>query len=791
MNTKVLRTLEYYKITERLEEMATSDPGRRLCRELVPSDDIAEVRTSLEETSDACDRIRLKGNFSFGDVHDMNDSLARLRVHGSLGMPELMHIGSLLSNVSRAIAYGATDESADDFRALDTYFSALIPLPRLAKEISRCIVSEDEMADSASPALADIRRRMKNISGGIHSQLESILNAHREHLMDPVITMRDSSYCLPVRIEFRNKVPGVIHDQSASGSTLFIEPTAIIKMNNDLRELQAREKQEISRILEELSALAAPEEASLRADIDTMSHLDFVFAKAKLAGAMKATCPEMNSDRIIELKDARHPLLDPERVVPINIHLGDTFDLLVITGPNTGGKTVSLKTVGLLTLMAQSGLHIPAFDGSRMSVFKEIFADIGDEQSIEQSLSTFSGHMKNIVEIVDKADCDSLCLFDELGAGTDPTEGAALAIAVLSFLHRMQVRTIATTHYAELKVFALTTSGVENAACEFDIDTLRPTYRILIGVPGKSNAFAISKKLGLPQHIIDEAGEHIEKDAAALEDLISRLEKDRIEMERERAQAQALRKELETLKARQESSEETLEARKQQILQKARDEAARILSEAKETADSSIRHINKIAQDSGLGSQLEKERERIRASLKDIESSSAPAKKSGGRSKAKPKPRELKKGDKVHVISMNLDGIVSSLPNDKGYFFVQMGILRSQVHIDDVALVDESEPYSPKKSAKSSFNGGMKSASISPEINLIGKNVDEACSELDKYLDDALLSHLSSVRIIHGRGTGALRNGIHAYLRRQGFIKSYHLAEFDDGGDAVTVVIFK
>jgi DNA mismatch repair protein MutS2 len=806
MNEKVLKTLEYHKIISRLEEMATSDPGRRLCRELVPSDDIEKIRADLEETSDACDRIRLKGPFSFGDVYEMQDSLARLRIHGSLGMAELLHIGSLLNNVSRAITYGAPEKDssgtagdvdnnisqADDFRITDTYFSALIPLPRLAREITRCIISEDEMADTASPELADIRRKMKNISGNMHNQLDSILNSHREYLMDPVVTMRDGTYCLPVRIEYRNKVPGVIHDQSATGSTLFIEPTAVIKLNNDLRELEAREKQEISRILEELSSLAAPDEPSIHTDIDIMAHLDFVFAKAKLAGDMKATCPEVNPDKIIELKDARHPLLDPAKVVPINISLGDTYDLLVITGPNTGGKTVSLKTVGLLTLMAQAGLHIPAFDGSRVSVFKEVFADIGDEQSIEQSLSTFSGHMKNIVEIVDQADGDSLCLFDELGAGTDPTEGAALAIAVLSFLHRMQVRTIATTHYAELKVFALTTAGVENAACEFDVSTLRPTYRILIGVPGKSNAFAISKKLGLPQFIIDEAGEHIEKDAAAMEDLIAQLEKDRIEMERDKAQAEALRKELEELKKKQENQEESTEARREKILQKAREEAARILSDAKETADTSIRQINKIAQDSGLGRELEKERERIRASLKSVESdSSAAVKKRSSQSTAKPKPKELKKGDKVHIISMNLDGIVSSLPNEKGNFFVQMGILRSQVNINDVALVDEPEPYSGKKAGRTSFSGGMKSASISPEINLIGKNVDEACSELDKYLDDALLSHLNSVRIIHGRGTGALKNGIHAYLKRQSFVKSYHLAEFDDGGDAITVVQFK
>ena len=797
MNEKTLRTLEYHKIIDRLTAMATSDPGRAVCRALTPSDDPEEVKGNLAETGDACDRIRLKGRISFGDNRDLGGSLARLKVQAPLSMQELMHIGSLLKNAARAQAYGEPAEQDEDeeeagtLRPLDIYFRSLQPLPRLSREIERCIVSEDEMADSASPALADIRRQLRTIAGRIHSQLNSILNNHREYLMEPVIAMRDGSYCLPVRIEYKSKVPGVIHDQSATGSTLFIEPTAIIRMNNDIRELEAKEKQEIARILEMLSQMAAPEVEALQLDQDILTHLDLVFAKALLAGDMKATCPVISDEKIIDLKDARHPLLDRSAVVPISIRLGETYDLLIVTGPNTGGKTVALKTVGLLTLMAQSGLFIPAFDGSRIAVFKEVFADIGDEQSIEQSLSTFSGHMKNIVEIVDKADCDSLCLFDELGAGTDPTEGAALAIAVLSFLHRMQIRTIATTHYAELKVFALTTPGVENAACEFNVDTLRPTYRILVGIPGKSNAFAISRKLGLPQFIIDEAGSHVEKDSAAMEDLIADLDRDRLEMERLKAEAERYRAESEAMKKRYEAQEKSLEAQKEKILREAREEAQRILSDAKDTADASIRQINKIAQDSGLGKALEKERERLRSSLKNVESGMGmkPAKV---KKAPKDKPLKLQKGDRVHVISMNLDGTVSSLPNDKGYFFVQMGILRSQVHIDDVVLLEEPDAAASAKAGRSSFSGnGLKSASISPEINLIGKNVDEACAALDKYLDDALLAHLNQVRIIHGRGTGALRAGIHSYLKKQSFVKSYKLAEFDDGGEAVTVVTFR
>ena len=604
--------------------------------------------------------------------------------------------------------------------------------------------------------------------------------------MDAVITQRDGAYCLPIKSEYKNKVSGVVHDQSSTGSTVFIEPIAVIRMNNELKSLAMDEKKEIEKILENLSLLAAQYIEILRENAKTLIFLDFVYAKANLSKKMNASEPKFNSKHYINIKEGRHPLLDAKKVVPINISLGEHYDLLIITGPNTGGKTVSLKTVGLFTLMGQSGLHIPAFEGSELSVFSDVFADIGDEQSIEQSLSTFSGHMKNIVYILNHADANSLCLFDELCAGTDPTEGAALAISILSFLHRMQSRCIATTHYSELKVFALNEPGVENASCEFDVATLSPTYRILIGVPGKSNAFAIAGKLGLPDYIISEADTHLEKDAKDFEDLLTRLENDRQTIEKDKLSIQKYKREIESLKRHYNKQEENLAARKEKILEEAKEAARKILEEAKETADDTIKNINKIASGAGLGSALEEQRTRLRESINkntkatEIKQNTVKAKK----------PKELKLGDSVHVISLNLDGIVSSLPNQSGNFFVQMGILRSQVNISDVALIEEPSTK-PENKTRTRSSSMVKSATISTEINVIGKNVDEACSELDKYLDDALLAHLPGVRIIHGRGTGALQKGIHAYLKRQTFIKSYSLADFNEGGNAVTIVRFK
>jgi len=786
MNEKALKTLEYDKIINMLVSYASSELGRKKCETLLPIIDYDTIISEQKETSDAVNRIRLKGSTNFGNAKDIYASLKRLEMGSPLSIIELLNVGKLLSNVSKVKGYGYHEED-ENFDSLEHYFRELDPILVIEKEISKCIISEDMIADSASSELSRIRRQQKNITSKMHSELNTILNAHREYLMDNVITMRNGSYCLPVKSEFKNKVQGIVHDQSATGSTFFIEPLAVIRMNNELRELEIKEKKEIEIILERLSTMVSPYTKVIRLNLKFLSHLDFVFAKAHLSKAMSASEPIFNKNKYINIKDGRHPLLDSKEVVPINISLGDTYDLLIVTGPNTGGKTVSLKTIGLFTLMGQSGLHIPAFESSQLSVFDEVFADIGDEQSIEQSLSTFSGHMTKIVDILEKADSNSLCLFDELGAGTDPTEGAALAISILSFLHRMKTRTVATTHYSELKVFALSTPMVENASCEFDIQTLRPTYRILIGVPGKSNAFAISRKLGLSEHIIEEAKTHLETDAKSFEDLLVKLENDRIIIEKERLEIEKYKREAERFKSYYQNQNKRLEETKEKIIENAKKEAEDILSKAKQTADTTINNINKIASGAGLGSALEKERDTLRTSIKSLEKPKKEVEKTKTDKKLK-----LKLGDTVRILSMNTTGDVVTLPNEKGTFYVQMGILRSQVNLLDVELVSENNTAkkTPPSFSSQRSSSLMKSANISYEINVIGMNVDEACFELDKYLDDALLAHLEYVRIIHGRGTGALQKGIHAYLKQQKFIKSYKFAEFDDGGNAVTIVRF-
>ena len=701
-------------------------------------------------------------------------------------MEELYAIGLLLRLAKKAAGHKEYEDGEED--SLSPYFTGLFPAEDLEREISRCLAGPDWMADEASPKLGQIRRKKKNLLSNVHGELNRILQAHREYLMDAVVTMRNGSYCLPIKSEYKNRVSGVVHDQSATGSTVFIEPMAVIRMNNEIKELEIAEAKEVETVLTLLSSLAMGFTHELTENLSILARLDFIFAKARLARIQKATEPVFNTKGELSILEGRHPLLDPEAVVPIDISLGDTYDLLIVTGPNTGGKTVSLKTVGLFTLMGQAGLHIPARHGSRLAVFDDVFADIGDEQSIEQSLSTFSGHMKKIVEILKEADSRSLCLFDELGAGTDPTEGAALAIAILSFLHRMKARTIATTHYSELKVFALTTPGVENASCEFDVATLRPTYRILVGVPGKSNAFAISSKLGLPEYIIDEARSLLSKEDASFEDVLARLEGDRVRMEAAKKELSAEKARMEVLKKRIESEERRLNDRREEVLRKAKQEARRLLEEAKETADRTIRNINKLAGGTGAGSGLEKEREALRGAIKGFEDREEKKKVSFGG--AEP-PKKLTIGDRVRVLSMNMDASVVSLPNEKGKLFVQMGILRSQVDRKDIALLppEKEEKKPPRRHVQT--GGGMRSAGVSHQINLIGMNVDEACAALDTYLDDALLSHLPQVRIIHGRGTGALQKGVHAYLKRQNFIKSFHLAEYDDGGNAVTIAVFR
>ena len=807
MNEKSLKILEFHKIISQLTEYAASQPGKAMCQNLAPSSDYEEILTWQAQTTDAVSRVRMKGTISFSGVKDIGDSLKRLEIGSSLNIIELLSISSLLTVAARARSYGRHEPQEDDgaseeFDSLEPMFRALEPLTPLNNEIKRCILSEDEVADDASPGLAHVRRSMKITSDRIHTQLNSMLNSNRSYLQDAVITMRNGRYCLPVKSEYKNQVPGMVHDQSSTGSTLFIEPMAIVRLNNEMRELEIKEQKEIEAVLASLSTQAASYTEELKLDVELLSQLDFIFAKAALARHYKCSAPVFNNRGYIHIKDGRHPLLDPAKVVPINLWLGKDFDLLIVTGPNTGGKTVSLKTVGLFTLMGQAGLHIPAWEGSELAVFDEVFADIGDEQSIEQSLSTFSGHMTNIVQILSQADARSLCLFDELGAGTDPTEGAALAIAILSFLHNMKCRTMATTHYSELKVFALSTPGVENASCEFNVETLKPTYRLLIGVPGKSNAFAISKKLGLPDYIIEEAKTHLEAKDESFEDLLTSLEESRLTIEKEQEELKSYKEEISQLKSRLSQKEERLEERRDKILKKANEDAQRILREAKETADSTIRQINKLSADSGLNKELEAQRAKLRDKLKQTDEKLAI--KTKGPSKTI-SPKKLKIGDGVKVLSMNLKGTVSTLPNAKGDLYVQMGILRSLVNIRDLELLDEQDVSGPSIPEKNSryrvargsgrpSGGGIqvsKSASISPEVNLIGMTVDEAMPVLEKYLDDAYLAHLETVRVVHGRGTGALKNAVHQRLKKLKYVKDFRLGVFGEGDSGVTIVTFK
>lgn len=791
MNEKALKTLEYYKIIDMLEAFATSSIGKNKCRQLRPLDNLTEIETMQQETADALSRIYQKGSLSFSGVKDVRGSLKRLEVGSTLGIGELLAIRSLLENASRAKAYSRQETENEHTDSLDNMFELIEPLSPLATEIGRCILSEDEISDDASTGLRQVRRSMKLTNDKIHTQLSSFVSGNsRTYLQDAVVTMRNGRYCIPVKAEYKSQVPGMIHDQSSTGSTIFVEPMTIVRLNNEMRELEIQEQKEIEMILSNLSQLAAENLDAIFDDVKLLSELDFIFARAQLAKSQNATEPRFNRDRIIDIKKARHPLIDKHKVVPIDIRIGETFDLLIVTGPNTGGKTVSLKTVGLLTLMGQSGLHIPAFDNSRLSVFREVYADIGDEQSIEQSLSTFSSHMTNVVRFMETADSDSLVLFDELGAGTDPTEGAALAIAILSTLHERGIRAMATTHYSELKVYALSTPGVENASCEFDVETLRPTYRLLIGVPGKSNAFAISQKLGLPLSIIERAKEQISQEDETFEDVLSNLEESRKTIESEREELLSYKEEIKTLKEQLEEKQDKLDQRKERIIAEANEEAHRILREAKDYADQTMRIFNKAGKDSMSAKELEKHRSDLRKKMD--KAGKKVALKTPQKQKSTLRPQDLSLGDSVKVMSLNVKGTVSSKPDSKGMLFVQMGILRSKVHISDLQLIDEPVITGPALSRTGAGKIKMnKSASVRTEINLLGKTVDEAVSELDKYLDDAYLAHLSSVRIVHGKGTGALRKGVHNYLKRLKYVQDFHLAEFGEGDAGVTIVEFK
>ena len=791
MNTKSLKTIEYYKIIDMLTDMASSEPGKALCRKLMPMTDTDAINKALRETTDAQSRIFRAGNISFGGLKDIRPSVKSLEIGSSLGIKELMDISALLGVASSARRYGCSDDEDSQNDSISYLFDGIEPLEDVKREITRCIISEDEIADDASPELKSIRRQMRVCADRIRTELNKMLTgSDRTYLQEAVITTRDGRYCVPVKSEYKSQVPGMVHDQSKAGSTFFIEPMSVVRLNNEIRELQIAESEEIAKILATLSAMAGNHTAELYADYDILSCLDFIFARARFSLSYKGSEPVMNDRGYINIKKGRHPLIDSDKVVPINVCIGDKYDQLIITGPNTGGKTVTLKTVGLFSMMGQSGLHIPAADNSELTVFDDIFADIGDEQSIEQSLSTFSSHMKNIVYILKKADQGSLVLFDELCAGTDPTEGAALAIAILTSLHKLKVTTVATTHYSELKIYALSTEGVENACCEFDVATLAPTYRLLIGIPGKSNAFAISGKLGLPSYIIDDAKSSMDSADKDFEDVIADLEKSRVTIEKEQLEIEQYKKEVEQLKKELEARQEKLDMRSEDILNKAREEAARILSEAKETADETIRTMNKAAAKGMSVADLEKERSRVRERLDKVNAGRTI--KAAAPSTAH-KPGDFHIGDKVHVRSLNLDGTVHTLPNAKGEISVTMGILNSTVNISDCEIIEEASTTEKLKS-KSSGIGKLrmsKTATISPEINLIGMTTDQAIMTLDKYLDDAYISHISPVRVVHGKGTGALRNAVHNYLKRQKHVKSFRLGAYGEGDYGVTIVEFK
>ena len=786
MNQKALRVLEYDKVIALLMEQATSDSGRELCKNLLPITDREQIEQAQRETADGLARIFRRGTLSFSGLKNPGFQMKRLEIGGTLNIEDLLMICRLLEIAKRAKSYSREVREDTPADSLDGLFADLEPLTPLCDEIRRCIISSDEIADDASPRLHSIRRSIRNINDRIHSAMNSLLNSSttRTYLQDAVITMRGDRYCLPVKAEYKNQVPGMIHDQSSTGSTLFIEPMSVVKLNNDLKEAFLQEKAEIEVILADLSNQVAEYTAQITQNYKILTRLDFIFAKAKLAKIHNGMPPVLNTEGRIHIRKGRHPLLDPKRVVPIDVWLGEDFHLLIVTGPNTGGKTVSLKTVGLLTLMGQAGLHIPAADRSELAIFKQVYADIGDEQSIEQNLSTFSSHMTNIVSILKKANRGSLVLFDELCAGTDPDEGAALAISILDQLRRRGIRTMSTTHYSEIKLYALSTEGVENACCEFDVETLSPTYHLLIGIPGKSNAFAISQKLGLSPKLIEDARSRISKENENFEDVIADLEESRRTIQKEQAEITRYRAEAEELKKQLETRQEKLNQSRDRILREANEQAAAILKEAKDTADD----FHKFGKAGIDAAAMEKEREKVRKKMDAARQKASVVQKPKENTNV---PKKLRLGDSVKVLSMNLKGTVHPLPDAKGNLFVQMGILRYQVNIKDLVLLEDENPATARAPKTGAGKLKMsKTLSVSPEINLIGMTVDEAMSVLDKYLDDAYLAHLKSVRIVHGKGTGALRKAVQNHLRRQKYIAEFHLGEFGEGDAGVTIATF-
>lgn len=809
MNKRSLRILEFNKILSMVTEYATSPMAKRRIDRMKPQRDIDVIRKLQEETNDALNRLNRHGNISFSGLRDIGASIKRLEVQGTLTSQELLDIAAVLQVAKAAKQYGDGSDLTEALASrnqepvsqttndsLTERFNMLLPLEHIASEITRCILSENEYADDASSGLKNIRREIRLTNDKLHQQLDKIIksDANRDQLQDSLITMRNGRYCIPVKQEYRSKFPGMIHDQSSTGSTLFIEPMAVVNLNNQIKELANEELLEIEKILESLSAQAATYVSDIAYDLELLTDLDFIFAKAKFARATNSTRPIFNTDGIIDIRQGRHPLLEKHSVVPVDIRLGEAYNLLIITGPNTGGKTVSLKTLGLFSLMGQAGLHIPAMEESRLAVFDDIFADIGDEQSIEQNLSTFSSHMSNIVYIVQHATPNTLCLFDEPGGGTDPVEGAALAVSILNYLKSMGARCMATTHYSELKTYALSTDGVENASCEFDVATLRPTYKLTIGIPGKSNAFAIASKLGLPDYIINSAKEQIDSDAIDMETLLADLEKSKRSMEEDEKAIEAYKKEIEDLKESLKTKEENLDTKKAEILKKAREEARDIIEEAKETADQAIRDYNKWRSNPNKADMrtMEEKRSSLRNKIKDYEKSGA---KETKKQTSNHKASDFHIGDTVQVLSMGTRGTITKLPDNKGIAGVQMGILNSMLPISDLLIIPEStvsvngekQKYAGRR-AGGDHTSVSKSMTFSPELNVMGKTVDEACFEIDKYLDDAVLAHISRVTIIHGKGTGALRKGIWAYLKKHPLVQSYRSGEFGEGEYGVTIV---
>ena len=790
MNEKALHTLEYDKIIQKLVGYAVSPMAKERAAELRPSDAISDIAIWQQETTEATVMALKKGSPSFGGFREIRPQLKRASMAGVLSVAELMAIGEF-AYVCRKVKNYARKENKDEvYPCLDEYFDLIIPLDKLENEISRCILSETEIADDASAGLRSVRKEIKISNDRVKDHLNGIINssAYRNMLQDFVVTIRNDRYCVPVKAEYRSSFPGMIHDQSNTGSTLFMEPLSVIQLNNKIKELQAKEKEEIEKILLMLSDLVTANAISIEGNLELLTQLDFIFAKAALSMAMDGTQPKFNTKGYIDIHKGRHPLLDPKTVVPTDIYLGKDFTTLLITGPNTGGKTVALKTLGLFTLMGQAGLHIPAFDNSELAVFDNVFADIGDEQSIEQSLSTFSAHMTNIVRIMDQVTDNSLVLFDELGAGTDPTEGAALAIAIIKALLEREIRTAVTTHYSELKVFALSTDHVENACCEFSVETLRPTYKLLIGIPGKSNAFAISKRLGLQDYILDSAKEFISQDEAKFEDVITDLEISKKSVKIEQERAEEYRREAEALKKEVERQKEKTKQQKEKILEKAREEAKQIYVKAKEEADSIIKEMNKQAKEANNKNKALEQRQKLNEKLSTMQADFLKSKRVKPNHKA---PENLKVGDRVYVISFDQNGEVLAAPDKNKEVMVQMGIMKMKVPVAELMLDDTPQPKEKQQKKQPARAKLSKSQFISAEIDCRGQLVDEAIANIDKYIDDAYLSGLKQVVIIHGKGTGALRAGVQNYLKMNSHVKSYRPGTFGEGEAGVTVVELK